>query len=227
VETICGQANGCMHMSALCFVHDFQTLLTGVLAIIVAVFAGVPVWRQLKDTNLQTRISHRETLATLLRDALARYEKVYQSIDKPLSMASDATSDPIGEPSEIDAHDAHGVEQMFRGAMDWYLVTLADTEHPDIESQKRALRAALDRLTDTLHDAHWADHNDQHDEDHAFSNDEWTAILARCKEAKAEASARVSDVQSAYRALSQAQEAWAQSLRNSIAKLDLQIAAAR
>jgi len=42
----------------------------------VGIIAGIPVWRQLRDSNLQTRISHRETLATLLRDALRRYEKV-------------------------------------------------------------------------------------------------------------------------------------------------------
>lgn len=31
----------------------------------------IPVWRQLRDSNLQTRISHRETLANLLRDSLS------------------------------------------------------------------------------------------------------------------------------------------------------------
>lgn len=35
-------------------------LLSGAAAIIVAIVAGIPVWRQLRDTNLQTRISHRE-----------------------------------------------------------------------------------------------------------------------------------------------------------------------
>jgi len=84
VGTICNQTSQCALMSFFCFVYDFQTLLTGAAAIIVAIVAGIPVWRQLRDTNLQTRISHRETLANLLRDALRRYEKVGQSIREPL-----------------------------------------------------------------------------------------------------------------------------------------------
>ena len=214
-------------MSVSCLIYDFQTLLIGAIAIIVAIIAGIPVWRQLRDTNLQTRISHRETLATLLRDALRRYERVDQSIREPLSKASYVTSDPIGEPVEIDTHDAHHLEQMFGGALDWYLVVLANTEHGDIEAPKTALKASLDRLTATLGEAHWADYNEQHDEDHEITDDEWAGIEARCAEAKVEASERVSDVQAAYRVLGEAQQQWVQSLRAQIARLDLQIATPR
>jgi hypothetical protein len=225
METICGQAERFALMSAACFVYDFQTMLTGMMAIIVAIIAGVPVWRQLRDTNLQTRISHRETLATLLRDALTRYEKVDQSISKPLLAASERTRDAIGEPIAINPHDAHHLEQMFYGELDWYLVVLADTEHPDIEARKTAFKAALGGLIHTLNEAHWAEHNDQHDEDHSFSDARWKQILARCDEAKMEVAARVSELESAYRELCQAQQVWVRSLRNQIAKLDLQIAA--
>ena len=44
------------------FIYNYQTLIAGVLAIGAAWYAGAPVWRQLKDSNLQTRIMHRETL---------------------------------------------------------------------------------------------------------------------------------------------------------------------
>ena len=225
METICNQTGQCALTSFFCFVYDFQTLLTGAIAIIVAIIAGIPVWRQLRDSNLQTRISHRETLANLLRDALRRYEKVDQSIREPLSVASRATSDPEGEAIEIDAEDAHHIEQMLHGVLDWYLVVLADTEHSDIETPKAALKIALAKLGDTLNDAHWADHNDQQQEDVFIPDDEWARIVARCAEAKIEASERVSQVESDYRRLREAQEGWIQSLRGQIAKLDLQIAA--
>jgi len=227
VEAICNQINQCALTNFSCFVYDFQTLLIGVAAIIVAIIAGIPVWRQFRDTNLQTRISHRETLATLLRDALRRYEKVDQSIREPLSMAARVTSDPEGEPVEIDPHEAHHLEQMFHGPLDWYLVVLADTEHSDIEAGKSALRTALGTLGDTLNDAHWADHNEQQDEDHNIPDGEWARIVARCAEAKIEASQRVSEVQAAYRELREAQETWVQSLRRQVAGLDLQIATPR
>lgn len=225
--TICSQTSHCILSSIGCFIYDFQTLLTGIAAIGVAVVAGIPVWRQLRDSNLQTRISHRETLATLLRDALQRYAAVEKAIREPMSTASRLTSDPIGEPLEIEAEDAHHLESMLHGVLDWYLVTLKDTEHGDIETGKAALKTALDRLVATLGEAHWADHNDQHDEDHDFSDAEWAEIEARCAAAKVESSGRVSEVEHALRTLRDAQQKWVQSLRSQIASLDLQIVAPR
>ena len=54
METICGQTG---QHGFWCGVYAFQTLITGALAIMVAIAAGIPVWRQLKDINLQTRVS--------------------------------------------------------------------------------------------------------------------------------------------------------------------------
>lgn len=224
METICSQPG---QYGILCGVYDFQTLLTGAAAIIVATVAGIPVWRQLKDTNLQTRISHRGTLAALLRGALRRYERVEKSIGEALRTAARVTSDNGSEPIRMDPHDAHHLEQMFSGVLDWYLVVLADTETVAIEAEKTALKSSLDRLTETLSDAHWADHNDQKDEDHNIPDDEWAQILARCAAAKIEAADRVSETQAAYRRLRSAQDRWAQTLRDEIAKLDLKIAAPR
>lgn len=224
METICGEAG---RYGFWCGVYDFQTLITGVLAIAVAITAGIPVWRQLKDTNLQTRISHRGTLAELLRDALRRYARVDASITEPLSTASSVTTDPVGDPIELNPHDAHHLESMLNGVLDWYLVVLADTETAEIETEKKALKGALERLVTTLGEAHWADHNDQRDEDHDIPDDEWARILERCAVAKIEAAARVSETQAAYRRLRSAQERWAQTVRDQIAELDLQIAAPR
>lgn len=223
---ICSQASHCILTTVGCFIYDFQTLLTGAVAIGVAIIAGIPVWRQLKDTNLQTRISHRETLATLLRDALARFAKVQTALREPLSMADRLTFYPDGEPIQIEAEGAHHLEQTFNGLLDWYLVVLADTEHADIEDRKTDLKSAIEKLVSTLTDAHWAEHNFQQDEDHNISDEEWAKIEARCAEAKIEASSRVSAVSTAYRALADAQEAWVRSLRAQIAKLDRQIVAA-
>lgn len=222
----CSQASDCILTTVGCFIYDFQTLLTGVVAIVVAVIAGIPVWHQLKDTNLQTRISHRETLATLLRDALARFAKVQSTMREPLSMADRLTFYPDGEPMEVEAEGAHHLEQTFNGVLDWYLVVLAGTEHSHIESRKTDLQNAIERLVSTLSDAHWADHNFQLDEDHNIPDEEWARIEARCAEAKIEASTRVGEVLKAYRALTDAQEAWVRSLRGQIANLDRQIVSA-
>jgi hypothetical protein len=219
----CSQTSQCIMTTVACFIYDLQTLLTGIVAIGVAIAAGVPVWKQLKDTNLQTRISHRETLATLMRDALARFGKVETASGERLSMADRPTMHPDGEPMEIEAEGAHHLEQTFHGVLDWYLVILAETEHADIEARKLELRNAIEKLVSTLSDTHWADHNFQQDEDRNFSNEEWGEIEAQCATTKIDASFQVSEVSKAYRALTDAQEAWVRSLRCQIAKLDRQI----
>ena len=94
------------------WIYDFQTLITGAAAIGAAWYAGAPVWRQLKDSNLQTRIMHRETLSMRLREAEERAARVAKAIDEPLWQAQRVTSDPAGDPVEIGEHDAHGVEQL-------------------------------------------------------------------------------------------------------------------
>ncbi|MFN7399129.1 MAG: hypothetical protein ACK5SX_08740 [Sandaracinobacter sp.] len=87
-------------------IYDFQTLLAGLLAIGAAYYAARPVWRQLQDSNLQTRIMHRDTLAARLMDAEKRAAQVAKAIDEPLRLALEVTSDPAGEPIQIDEHHA-------------------------------------------------------------------------------------------------------------------------
>ena len=179
----------------------------------------------MRDSNLQTRISHRETFAGLLRSALRRYRRVEDAIGKPLAFAQRATHDPTGEPTEIGTEDAHHLEQMLSGVLDWYLEALADTEHQAIEEKKARLATALSSLRETLGDAHWADHNDQQQDEHFIADDEWAAIVARCAEAKTEAAEKVSALGAAYGALRDAQDEWVGSLRSQIAALDQSIAA--
>jgi len=182
------------------------------------------VWRQLKDSNLQTRIMHRETLAIRLREAEERAMRVAKAIDDPLWAAQRVTSDPRGDPVEISPHDAFGVEQMILGALDWYLVTLEGTEDAPVETAKAALKSALKDLTDTLSDVHWPDHNDQSGEDYSLTNEEWAEVLRRATEGAAQATAKVSAAWKANRSLKDAQQASIDGLRRQIAALDQSIA---
>lgn len=206
------------------FIYNYQTLITGVLAIGAAWYAGAPVWRQLKDSNLQTRIMHRETLALRLREAEERAVEVARAIDDPLWKAQDVTSDPAGEPLEISEHDAHGVEQMILGRLDWYLITLEGTEDAAVEEAKAALKAALKDLTDTLSDVHWPAHNDQSGEDYSMTNEEWAEVLQKAEDGKKLATAKVSAAWKANRALKGAQQALINGLRRQLAALDQSIA---
>lgn len=206
------------------WIYDFQTLITGAAAIGAAWYAGAPVWRQLKDSNLQTRIMHRETLSVRLREAEERAARVAKAIDDPLWTAQRVTSDPAGEPVEIGEHDAHGVEQMILGALDWYLVTLEGTDDGPVEAAKTALKTALKDLTDTLSDVHWPAHNDQSGEDYSMTDEEWAEVLQKAEDGKRLATAKVSAAWQANRALKEAQQVSIDGLRRQIAALDQSIA---
>lgn len=206
------------------FIYHYQTLITGVLAIGAAWYAGAPVWRQLKDSNLQTRIMHRETLAIRLREAERRGARVAKAIDDPLSKAQDVTSDPAGEPLEIGEEDAFAMEQMIEGRLDWYLVTLEGTEDAPVEKAKTALKAALKDLTDTLSDVHRPASSDQHGEDYSLTDEEWAEVERKAKEGKVLAPVKVSAAWKANRALKGAQQESIDGLRKQIAALDLIIA---
>lgn len=206
------------------FIYHYQTLITGILAIGAAWYAGAPVWRQLKDSNLQTRIIHREALAVRLREAEERAARVAKAIDDPLWKAQEVTSDPAGEPVEIGAPEAHHLEQMILDRLDWYLVALQGTEDAPIEEAKRSLRAALKDLTDTLSDVHWPAHNDQSGEDYSKTNEEWGEVLRKANEGKTLAAEKVGVAWRANRALKETQQASINQLRQQIAQLDQSIA---
>ncbi len=206
------------------WIYDFQTLITGAAAIGAAWYAGAPVWRQLKDSNLQTRIMHRETLAIRLREAEERAARVAKAIDEPLWQAQRVTSDALGEPIEIGEHDAHGVEQMILGTLDWYLEALEGTEDARIEEAKAALKAALEDLTDILSDVHWPAHNDQSGEDYSMSDEQWTEVLRKADEGATLATGKVSAAWAANRALKDAQREYIERLRLQVAALDQSIA---
>lgn len=207
-------------------IYDFQTLIAGVLAIGAAYYAARPVWRQLKNNDLQTRILHRETLASLLREAQERFARVTKSIAEPMSDLDRLTTDPAGETIAIGGHDAFAIEQRLYGELDWYLIDLNATEADDIEVAKAGLKMALDDLLRTLNDVHWVEHNEQHDEDHSIPDEEWAAIIVRSQEAETLAADKAAVARRAMRALGKAQGAWLTALRGRIAKLDLEIAAA-
>lgn len=207
-------------------IYDFQTLIAGVLAIGAAYFAARPVWRQVRDSNLQTKIQHRETLASLMREGQDRFARVAKSIAEPMSALQRLTTDPAGDDMPIGGHDAFGIEQQLYGELDWYLVELKATEDEGIEAAKAGFKVALDDLLGTLNDVHWVEHNEQHDEDHSISDEEWAAILVRSKEAETLAAEKGAEARRAFRTLGAAQAAWLNRLRGRIARLDLEIAAA-
>lgn len=118
------------------FLNQFQTLVTGILAVGGVFWATRPVIQQMQDGNLMARISHRETLDGILGDALGRYNKMSSEIESPISNLEAIILNDDGSDNEIEPNDAFGMEQRFSYLSDWYFETLKDTESVDIESAK-------------------------------------------------------------------------------------------
>lgn len=205
------------------FIYDFQTLIAAVIAIGAAWYAGSPVWQQLKDSNLQTYIMQRDTLAARLIEAEQRVARVAAELEGPLRQAQRVTMDASGEPIEVLPYDAFGVAGMLEGCADWYLVTLRGTEGDAVEKAKNELKQALDDLRATLSDVHWPVHNEQMCEDHNFTDVEWAEVERKAKEGAVIANEKVSTTLAANRALRTAQNHAIDEIRKRISRLDHRI----
>ncbi|MEE1878513.1 hypothetical protein [Altererythrobacter litoralis] len=206
-------------ISWLCsFIYHYQTLITGILAIGAAWYAGAPVWRQLKDSNLQTRMLHRETLSMRLKEEEQLTIKLKDIIEQPLYEAGRVTSDPDGEPIKVGPHEAFNVETLISTARNQAKAALRNNFDPEVENAKSALFVALDDLATTLDDVSVPARIDQHE--YNLSDEKWVEIEQKAKEAETLAAAKVSEVWKAHKALQAARTSLIAGLRGQIARLD-------
>ncbi|WP_108836704.1 hypothetical protein [Tateyamaria sp. Alg231-49] len=201
-------------------VYSYQTLIAGVLAILAAYFAARPVWKQVKDTSLQTMINQRETISERVNEAIDRFQRVKNEMDETLQALMHATWDPAGEPIAIDDNTAYGLHMSVAGKLNWYLETLRDTEAHEIEVAKARLREAREELGNTLDTAYWPASHSQSDEDYSFTDQEWEDVQEKARHAKSEAADKASTFASSWRALVEVQSDWVKKSRQKISALD-------
>ncbi len=60
--------------------YDWQTLITGVLALVAAIVAAWPVWRQLRSLKVQSAVMQRETLVMRITSIEARRAETRQKM---------------------------------------------------------------------------------------------------------------------------------------------------
>lgn len=205
--------------------HSYQSLIAGILAIIAALVAALPVWRQLKETKIQTSISQRETLSLRLTETIDRFERVKEEMNKTMQILMRATFGPDGDPMEINDHDAHGLHLTVAGKLNWYLENLRDTEAHEIEIAKAKLIRARKQLEKTLDAAYWPAANGRSGEDYSLSDEEWRDVQEKAKRAKVQAADKASAFAGAWRELRDVQTDWVGKTRKRIAVLDAAISA--
>jgi hypothetical protein len=201
-------------------VYSYQTLIAGILAILAAYFAARPVWRQVKDTSVQTMINQRETLFDRLNEAIDRFQRVGKEMDKTVSILMNATWDPAGDPVKINDNTAHGLHSTVAGKLNWYLEILRETEAHEIEVAKAQLHHVRKELENTLATAYWPAANDQSGEDYSLTNEQWQKLLEDAEHAKTEVSQQASAFASAWYELRNAQSNWEVKTRQKIASFD-------
>jgi hypothetical protein len=202
------------------FIYDFQTLLGVFAAILAAYIAARPVWRQLKLTQTQAD--------GVLRDMLLKREveidkavaAISEHVGKPLSDLSRTTYGLSDEPIDLSEEGAHHSEQTVSGAVRWLRLDPSERDSAAVETAKRELVEELDKLTDILGHIHTPASQQQHDEDHSFTDEQWAAIEARGQAAKGEVPDALSAAQRALRAVFQAVASERAKLKQRLKKLN-------
>ncbi len=95
-----------------CYVYDFQTLIVGMLAIMAAIFATLPVWGQLKQINFQSNTALRVLL--LDRIQFTKGQRKWMSDRIRTFNQTDLAQLNVGSPfgqEAINSHQAHHLEQ--------------------------------------------------------------------------------------------------------------------
>lgn len=204
-------------------IERWQTLIAGLLALLAALLALLPVWRQLSLTTVQTNAALRE----FLKDRLRTVEQHRDGLITPLKAYIDPTSRRVYEIEEfeggqVQADWAFGAQQ---GAykpislLQQYNLRGADT--PKIKATVGALIEKLEALATTLDTIHTPHSRDQIGDDYAHSDDEWAAIKAEAKQAEAELPAAVRDCTLVLDRLVDAFDAEASRIRTQIRTTDM------
>lgn len=116
----CGPAAPGTSDAGLClFVYNYQTLLTGLIALVAALIAVAPVVRQLSLSRLQSAIMTRDVLGKRLSETEARRTRAAAALQKvTVDFERDIYSDdPEGEP-KIGAEWAFYAEQTLETLLD-------------------------------------------------------------------------------------------------------------
>lgn len=203
------------------FVHDYQTLIAGVIAILAAFITARPVWRQLRSMSIQTSTVYREFLAERVRSLMARRKWLADKLD-PFVME---VGRRIYEMRELEGRlNIHWIFE--RDQIAWSLINELEADRAE-RRDPATIAVTLDdvmlrlrELQDTLSDIHWPEHNDQTGEDYAFSDEEWAAILQKSRDADARLDTVISDFEIAKKKLDEAVEAELRGLRDRLKEID-------
>ncbi len=185
-------------------IYHYQTLITGIGALLAAVVAGWPVWRQLRMMRTQSEAMLRDIIVQRIKETEGRSKRLQELTSKLRSVREELYHFSWSEekPNEHWAHSAEQVVSSVQSALKVWFESNRDIEK--IEAAKKTLTVSFGALIDKLNEIWWPAANVQVDEDHNIPDHEWSRIERRSEEAKDEVSDDMRDAFQALTALGQA-----------------------
>ena len=192
-----------------CFVHwldKWQTLITGILALIAAGLALRPVYKQLALMRAQNNVMVRETIGHMILQLDAHRDRVHEITGKRLTDVHSAIYrfENYGETKGIGEWASQQQSEFTSAESELKTLFIQSHDVEAIEDQKAALLASVQDFSGVLWDIYAPDYAFMFPEDCNWSDEERAAAVVRSSEAEKELDAKASSVSAAVRQLNEA-----------------------
>jgi hypothetical protein len=205
--------------------YDWQTLITGVMALVAAGVAAWLVWRQIRSLEVQSAVMARETLVMRVAAIESRREITHQKMSSIttefMARLHPYPYDHGEEPPDINTEWAHGAEQITDGvvaALIAHQETSLDGE--SIDAKRKATIRQAEMLSDCLSKIHTPYSADLEDPDWNLTTDEITAVKEDGARAEKKLEDHISVVSKSAGDLDAAFKAGLDQLRSRIRRFD-------
>jgi hypothetical protein len=207
------------------FVYRYQTLIGAVFAILAAVIAVVPVWRQLSSMRIQTGALYRQFLSGQVDAIVARRKRLLGRIDDFAEPAGRRLyEDQEFGDGRVKSPWAFEQEQLADRLADDLRTYLDLRRDPvEVDEHLEAVIAAVVVFQARCGVIHFTDSHEQSDDDHDISNEDWARLIAEGLEAEPHLSGDLSRVTAATHGLRDAFDREIATMRQTLRTLDREL----
>lgn len=170
-----------------CFVewlNKWQTLITGVMALVAAYFALKPVKRQLALMRTQNNVMFRDAISDMIVRSDAHRGDVFEVMSKRMTELNNTMSYYEYHERDYKFDDWCGEQHSEFLTAEWELKNVFARSHDvdAIEARKSELLLALRSFCDVLWDAHAPTYGEHHEDEFSWTPEEWQERVKRSRE---------------------------------------------
>jgi hypothetical protein len=201
--------------------YDWQTLITGVMALVAAGIGAWLVWRQIRSLEVQSAVMTRETLVMRVAATESRREVTRQKMRSITAEFTARLYDEGEVPPDINPYWAHEAEQITNGVVA-DLITHQETslDGESIDAKRKAAIQQARMLSDCLSKIHIPYSADLEGPDWHLTTDEIAAVTEDGARAEKNLEDHISVVSKSADDLDGAFRAGLNQLRSRIRRID-------